>query len=93
MPLARRIIPCLWFDDQAEDAARFYTEIFPASRITSIRVTVHSSADPGPDGRRDRTPQLLRTASLRTWRAGEIARGIGLDDAQGLRAELGRRVR
>lgn len=36
MPLARRIIPCLWFDDQAEDAARFYTEIFPASRITSI---------------------------------------------------------
>ncbi len=29
------IAPCLWFDDQAEDAARFYTGIFPRSRILS----------------------------------------------------------
>ena len=29
-----RITPCLWFDDQAEDAARYYTAIFPNSRIT-----------------------------------------------------------
>ncbi len=21
--------PCLWFDDQAEEAAKFYTSIFP----------------------------------------------------------------
>jgi hypothetical protein len=68
-------------------------QVLGASRITSIKVTVHSSATPGPDGRRDRTLQLLRTAPLRTWRACEIARGIGLDDAQGLRAELGRWVR
>jgi len=27
--------PCLWFDDQAEDAARLYTAIFPNSRILS----------------------------------------------------------
>lgn len=31
-----KIIPCLWFDDQAEEAARFYTSIFPKSRIGNI---------------------------------------------------------
>lgn len=30
------IQPCLWFDDQAEDAARFYTGIFPDSAIGTI---------------------------------------------------------
>ena len=30
-----RIVPCLWFDDQAEEAARFYTGIFPRSRIVA----------------------------------------------------------
>ena len=29
----KKIAPCLWFDDQAEDAARFYTGIFKGSRI------------------------------------------------------------
>ena len=33
MPIVQRITPCLWFDDQAEDAARFYTGIFNNSRI------------------------------------------------------------
>jgi len=32
----QRITPCLWFDDQAEEAARYYTAIFENSRITSI---------------------------------------------------------
>lgn len=31
-----RINPCLWFDDQAEQAAKFYTGIFPNSRIVSV---------------------------------------------------------
>ena len=30
------ITPCLWFDSEAEDAARFYTGIFRNSKITSI---------------------------------------------------------
>jgi predicted 3-demethylubiquinone-9 3-methyltransferase (glyoxalase superfamily) len=30
------IIPCLWFDTQAEDAAKFYTSIFRNSTIDSI---------------------------------------------------------
>lgn len=28
------IAPCLWFDDQAEEAAEYYVGIFPNSRIT-----------------------------------------------------------
>src|SRR5262245_58072530 len=30
------IAPCLWFDHQAEEAAKFYTGIFPNSKIGSI---------------------------------------------------------
>ena len=30
-----KIAPCLWFDNQAEDAARFYTGIFKNSRIVT----------------------------------------------------------
>src|SRR5262249_9835728 len=36
MPSINRITPCLWFDDQAEAAAQFYTGIFRHSRITSV---------------------------------------------------------
>lgn len=32
----QRIAPCLWFDDQAEQAAEYYTSIFPNSRILAI---------------------------------------------------------
>jgi predicted 3-demethylubiquinone-9 3-methyltransferase (glyoxalase superfamily) len=31
-----KISPCLWFDHQAEDAARFYTGIFKDSKIVAI---------------------------------------------------------
>ena len=31
-----KISPCLWFDGQAEEAARFYTSLFPDSRIVSV---------------------------------------------------------
>lgn len=34
IPMKAKISPCLWFDDQAEEAARFYTGIFPNSKIT-----------------------------------------------------------
>jgi predicted 3-demethylubiquinone-9 3-methyltransferase (glyoxalase superfamily) len=29
-----KITPCLWFDSEAEEAARFYTSVFPDGRIT-----------------------------------------------------------
>jgi predicted 3-demethylubiquinone-9 3-methyltransferase (glyoxalase superfamily) len=28
------IYPCLWFDDQGEDAAKYYVSVFPNSKIT-----------------------------------------------------------
>ena len=31
-----RISPCLWFDHQAEAAARLYVSVFPDSRITQV---------------------------------------------------------
>lgn len=36
MPSFQKITPCLWFDNQAEEAARFYTSIFTNSKITTI---------------------------------------------------------
>jgi predicted 3-demethylubiquinone-9 3-methyltransferase (glyoxalase superfamily) len=36
MPATQPIIPCLWFDNQAEEAARFYTGIFKNSSIVAI---------------------------------------------------------
>ena len=33
---AKRITPCLWFDDQAEEAARFYASVFKNSKIGKI---------------------------------------------------------
>lgn len=36
MQLHAPIQPCLWFDTQAEEAAKYYTSIFPDSRITHV---------------------------------------------------------
>ena len=32
----QKIVPCLWFDDKAEQAAKFYTSIFKNSKIGDI---------------------------------------------------------
>lgn len=32
----QRISPCLWFDDQGEEAAKFYTSIFKDSKIGDV---------------------------------------------------------
>ena len=44
----QRITPCLWFDTEGEEAAKFYTSIFPASRI--VEVTRYGSAGPRAEG-------------------------------------------
>jgi predicted 3-demethylubiquinone-9 3-methyltransferase (glyoxalase superfamily) len=36
MAKIQRIAPCLWFDSQAEEAARFYVSVFRDSRIGSV---------------------------------------------------------
>jgi predicted 3-demethylubiquinone-9 3-methyltransferase (glyoxalase superfamily) len=36
MQIKQKILPCLWFDDQAEEAAAFYVDILSNSRITQV---------------------------------------------------------
>ena len=44
----QKITPFLWFDHQAEEAAKFYTSIFKNSKIVST--TQYSDVGPGPRG-------------------------------------------
>ena len=43
-----RISPCLWFDGEAEEAAKFYVSVFPNSKIG--RISRYGDAGPGPKG-------------------------------------------
>src|SRR6185369_1507428 len=36
MHFSQKIAPCLWFDNQGEDAANFYVSIFGNSKIVQI---------------------------------------------------------
>jgi predicted 3-demethylubiquinone-9 3-methyltransferase (glyoxalase superfamily) len=44
----QKIVPFLWFDDRAEEAALFYTSIFKNSKITGI--SRYSEGAPRPAG-------------------------------------------
>ena len=44
----QKITPFLWFDHEAEEAARFYTSVFENSRIEAV--TRYDDAGPGPKG-------------------------------------------
>ena len=43
-----KISPCLWFDGEAEEAARFYVSLLPDSRIDRIQKNLVD----GPAGKR-----------------------------------------
>lgn len=43
-----KIIPCLWYDDQAEEAVNFYVSIFRNSKIG--KAARYGDAGPGPKG-------------------------------------------
>ena len=47
----QKIIPCLWFNGQAEKAARFYVSLLPSSRIDKI----FRSPSDTPAARRERS--------------------------------------
>jgi predicted 3-demethylubiquinone-9 3-methyltransferase (glyoxalase superfamily) len=44
----QKITPCLWFDTEGEEAARFYTSVFPNSKI--VEIARYGSAGPRPEG-------------------------------------------
>ena len=56
----QKLTPCLWFDTEGEDAANFYTSVFPNSKIRDV--ARYGSAGPRAEGRYDR--------QLRAGRAG-----------------------
>ena len=43
-----KTVPCLWFDNQAEEAAKLYTSVFPNSRI--VEIARYGSAGLRPEG-------------------------------------------
>ncbi|MBX3304085.1 MAG: VOC family protein [Nitrospira sp.] len=45
----KRSPPCLWFDDNADEAAKFYGSIFKNSKVTSI--TYYGEAGARASGR------------------------------------------
>ena len=44
----QKLTPCLWFDTDGEEAATFYTTVFPNSKITEV--TRYGSAGPRDEG-------------------------------------------
>jgi predicted 3-demethylubiquinone-9 3-methyltransferase (glyoxalase superfamily) len=46
--MPQKIIPSLWFDTQAEDAAEFYVSVFKNSQI--VNITHYTEAGPRPTG-------------------------------------------
>ena len=44
----QNLVTCLWFDTEGEDAARFYTSVFPNSKLGKI--TRYGSAGPRAEG-------------------------------------------
>lgn len=46
----KKIVPCLWFDNEAEEAARFYVSIFPDSKIKQIEKYVTETPSNKPVG-------------------------------------------
>jgi predicted 3-demethylubiquinone-9 3-methyltransferase (glyoxalase superfamily) len=42
------VTPCLWFDNEAEEAARFYVSLFDNSRVTEV--SRYGEAGPKPAG-------------------------------------------
>lgn len=70
--------PCLWFDHKAEEAAAFYTSVFPNSRIDKVNraaadtpgpkkgdvVTVHFTLDGAPFIALDGGPEFQFTEAI-----------------------------
>ena len=44
----QKIVPFLWFNDQAEEAMKFYVSIFKGSKVMSV--ARYGDAGPGPKG-------------------------------------------
>ena len=70
----QKITPFLWFDNNAEEAVRFYTSVFKSSKIG--KVARYGDAGPGPKGtvtsRSTRACPGTSAAASTSWRARAI---------------------
>ena len=55
----QKLTPCLWFDTEGEEAARFYTSIFPDSK--AARGKKKPSAEAG-DGKPEKQEEMSTEA-------------------------------
>jgi len=65
-----KLTPCLWFDTEGEEAATFYTSVFPNSKI--LEITRYGSAGPRAEG-------MVMTVSFELDGQGFIALNGGPD--------------
>jgi predicted 3-demethylubiquinone-9 3-methyltransferase (glyoxalase superfamily) len=63
MPLSKlKITTCLWFDGQAEEAASFYTSIFPNSKVVHIQHQPNNNNKKAAATGQDEPPTVLLAA-------------------------------
>jgi len=69
----QKITPFLWYSKEAEEAARFYTSIFPDSRITRIW-SLPSESPSGP-------PESVKVVEFELFGQSFVAMSAGRQDA------------
>jgi len=60
-----KIAPCLWFDGEAEEAAKFYVSLFPNSRVERVQKNVTD----GPAGKKGSVLVVDFTLAGQRWMA------------------------
>jgi len=72
------ITPCLWFDGDAEEAAKFYASLFPNSHVDAV----HRAPSDYPSGNRDRAKRafdaMMQMKRIDIAAIERAADGIGL---------------
>jgi predicted 3-demethylubiquinone-9 3-methyltransferase (glyoxalase superfamily) len=75
--MADKIVPCLWFDGDGEEAARFYVSLLPDSRIDGV----HRSPIDTPSGPADSVLMVEFTLAGRSYLALNGGSAFKFDEA------------
>ena len=81
-----KITPFLWFDNQAEDAARFYVSIFPNSRIVDV---ARYPIDPPQGPKAGEVMTVTFALDGQTWTAMNGGPAFTFDEAISFTVECG----
>ena len=69
-----KVTPFLWFDSQAEDAAKLYVSVFPNSRINSV--SHYPSEAPGGEPSKVMTVSFEIDGQAESHRLRALPRGV-----------------